>query len=105
MSINASANQWDKNRLTFGKVFAHISAHTNTDVANAEKLKMSGVRPRSKAFSEEETSDQPCHQILGEEQAQITMMSMMLMLMLILMMTTVISDDSYFSTPKKRRQR
>ena len=39
-------------------------------VANGD-ADVSGVRPRSKAFGEKETSCQPCHQVIGEEQALI----------------------------------
>ena len=82
VSINASANQWDKNRQTYGKVpaFVLIFGNIMTDLlmykhnfdpdANCD-TDISGVRPRSKAFGEKETSCQPCHQVIGEEQALI----------------------------------
>ena len=64
---------------------------------------MSGVRPRSKAFGEKETSHQPCHQILGEEQAHTTIMLPMLLILTILMMLIMlmmlmmqIFNDVYF---------
>ena len=45
-----------------------INAFADAD-ADARNEVFSGVQPRPKAFGEKETSGQPCHQVLGEEQA------------------------------------
>ena len=63
--------------FAFAEAFADTYADANGDADASSDADddgngdagVSGVRPRSKAFGEEETSCQPCHQVIWEEQA------------------------------------